>query len=88
MKIFEIHQAHKYLVPFFLPISCDGCFGHKNVYVLLFFRFGRSSMYHKKAIYKFVKNKAPKKVAKKTAVFVEKKIKGDKNGGTRSVTRN
>ena len=43
-------------------------------------------MYHKKAIYKFVKNKAPKKVAKKTAVFVEKKIKGDKNGGTRLVT--
>jgi large subunit ribosomal protein L6e len=48
-------------------------------------RFGRSSMYHKKAIYKFVKNKAPKKTAAKTAVFVEKKIKGDKNGGTRMV---
>ena len=40
-------------------------------------------MYHKKAIYKFVKNKTPKKVAAKTAVFVEKKVKGDKNGGTR-----
>jgi len=48
-------------------------------------RFGRSSMYHKKAIYKFVKNKAAPKQAKKTAVFVEKKIGGAKNGGTRMV---
>jgi len=47
-------------------------------------RFGKSSMYHKKAIYKFVK-KGKKPAAKKTVIFTEKKVKGDKNGGTRMV---
>merc|ERR1711951_1972 len=42
-------------------------------------RFSKSAMYHKKAIYKFVKNNKPK------AVFVEKKVGGAKNGGTRMV---
>merc|ERR1712200_257602 len=48
-------------------------------------RFGRSSMYHKKAIYKFVKKKTAKKAAKPVARFVEKKVGGAKNGGTRMV---
>ena len=39
-------------------------------------------MYHKKAVYKFVK-KGKKVAPQKKAVFVEKKVKGDKNGGTR-----
>merc|ERR1719178_651099 len=37
------------------------------------YRFGKGSMYHKKA------------VAKPTAVFVEKQVGGAKNGGTRQV---
>ena len=40
-------------------------------------------MYHKKAIYKFIKKKQTKKVVKPAATFVEKKIGGAKNGGTR-----
>eukprot|EP00088_Acartia_fossae_P022786 TRINITY_DN238_c0_g1_i1.p1 TRINITY_DN238_c0_g1~~TRINITY_DN238_c0_g1_i1.p1 ORF type:complete len:250 (-),score=100.06 TRINITY_DN238_c0_g1_i1:123-872(-) len=48
-------------------------------------RFSKASMYHKKAIFKFAKKKTAKAVAQKKAVFVEKKIKGDKNGGTRMV---
>merc|ERR1719336_726767 len=48
-------------------------------------RFSRSAMYHKKAIYKFVKNKKAKTTAKPKAVFVEKKVGGAKNGGTRMV---
>jgi len=48
-------------------------------------RFGKSSMYHKKAIYKFAKKKAAPKQSKKAAIFVEKKIGGAKNGGTRMV---
>eukprot|EP00088_Acartia_fossae_P030133 TRINITY_DN310_c0_g1_i6.p2 TRINITY_DN310_c0_g1~~TRINITY_DN310_c0_g1_i6.p2 ORF type:complete len:250 (-),score=94.67 TRINITY_DN310_c0_g1_i6:131-880(-) len=48
-------------------------------------RFSKSAMFHKKAIYKFMKKKAPAKESKKKAVFVEKKIGGAKNGGTRMV---
>merc|ERR1719342_1592907 len=42
-------------------------------------------MYHKKAIYKFTKKVNKKVVPAKTAVFVEKKVGGAKNGGTRMV---
>merc|ERR1711944_210258 len=37
-------------------------------------RFGRSKMYHKKAVYKFLKKKTAKKAAPKKPAFVEKKI--------------
>ena len=49
------------------------------------YRFGKSSTYHKKAIYKFTKKKVAKKAAPAKPVFVEKKIGGAKNGGTRMV---
>jgi len=49
------------------------------------YRFGRSATYHKKAIYKFAKKKAVKKTVTKTPIFVEKKVGGAKNGGTRMV---
>merc|ERR1711963_343379 len=48
------------------------------------YRFGKGSMYHKKAIYKFTK-KVNKKAPKKAVVFVEKKVGGAKNGETRMV---
>jgi Ribosomal protein L6, N-terminal domain len=47
------------------------------------YRFGASKTFHKKAIYKFLKKTTAKKPVEKKAVFVEKKIGGDKNGGTR-----
>merc|ERR1712098_734154 len=43
------------------------------------------SMYHKKAIYKFTKKVNKKTVAPKTPIFVEKKVGGAKNGGSRMV---
>jgi hypothetical protein len=49
------------------------------------YRFGASKTFHKKAIYKFVKKTTAKKPVVKKPVFVEKKIGGDKNGGTRFV---
>jgi len=49
------------------------------------YRFGKGTMYHKKAIYKFTKKVNKKVVPAKTAVFVEKKVGGAKNGGTRMV---
>merc|ERR1719242_2430272 len=49
------------------------------------YRFGKSATYHKKAIFKFTKKKVAKKVAEKKSQFIEKKIGGDKNGGTRMV---
>merc|ERR1712203_39586 len=49
------------------------------------YRFGKSSTYHKKAIYKFTKKTNAKKAAAKSPMFVEKKIGGAKNGGTRMV---
>merc|ERR1711974_404383 len=52
------------------------------------YKYSRSQMYHKKAIYKFAKNKTPKAAAEKKPVFVEKKVGGAKNGGTRKVATN
>merc|ERR1711923_261228 len=50
------------------------------------YKYSRSQMYHKKAIYKFAKKKAtPKAAAAKKPAFVEKKVRGAKNGGTRKV---
>jgi len=49
------------------------------------YRFGKSSTYHKKAIYKFNKKTTAKTVAPKTPIFKEKPIGGAKNGGTRMV---
>ncbi|XP_058791081.1 large ribosomal subunit protein eL6 [Phymastichus coffea] len=49
------------------------------------YRFSRSRMYHKKAVYKFVGKKTPKKEVPKKLVSIEKKIGGEKNGGTRIV---
>merc|ERR1711994_122068 len=49
------------------------------------YRFGRSKMYHKKAVYKFAKKKAPKKAVAKKPVFVKKEIGGKDNGGFRMV---
>merc|ERR1711890_90300 len=48
--------------------------------------FGKSATYHKKAIFKFRKAKGvAKKATDKKPQFVEKKIGGDKNGGSRMV---
>lgn len=50
------------------------------------YRFSRSRMYHKKALYKFVgKKTTPRKKKEKKPVFVEKPIGGEKNGGKRLV---
>jgi len=49
------------------------------------YRFGKSATYHKKAIYKFVKKVTKKPAAAKKQIFVEKKVGGAKNGGTRMV---
>jgi len=49
------------------------------------YRFGRSKMYHKKAIYKFNKKKAVVKAGAPTPTFIEKPVKGAKNGDTRMV---
>merc|ERR1712117_308611 len=49
------------------------------------YRYSRSTMYGKKAIYKFVKKTSPKAAVAKKDAFVEKKIGGAKNGGTRLV---
>jgi large subunit ribosomal protein L6e len=60
--------------------------GHKNpVLIPGVHRFGRSKMYHKSGIWAKRNINNPKKVAEKKPIFVEKKIKGDKNGGTRKV---
>merc|ERR1712083_573751 len=49
------------------------------------YRFGKGKMYHKKAIYKFNKKAAPVKAATPKPTFVEKPVKGAKNGETRMV---
>lgn len=50
------------------------------------YRFSRSRMYHKKALYKFVgKKTTPKQKKPKKPIFVEKPIGGEKNGGKRLV---
>ena len=56
-----------------------------NTYQLSLIRFGKGSMYHKKAIYKFTKKVNKKAAPKKSVVFVEKQVGGAKNGGTRMV---
>merc|ERR1712117_967398 len=52
------------------------------------YKYSRSKMYHKKAIYKFTKKTTPKAAAEKKPAFVEKKVGGAKNGGTRKVATN
>lgn len=49
------------------------------------YRFSRTRMYHKKAIYKFLGKKTPKKVKPKKPLTIEKQIGGDKNGEKRIV---
>jgi len=49
------------------------------------YRFGKSKTYHKKAVYKFLKKKTPKKAGDVKPAFIEKKVGGAKNGGTRMV---
>lgn len=49
------------------------------------YRFSRAKMYHKKALWKFVGKKNPKKAHPKKKQFVIKQIGGDKNGSTRKV---
>ncbi|XP_054282118.1 60S ribosomal protein L6 [Macrosteles quadrilineatus] len=49
------------------------------------YRFSRSKMYHKKALWKFMGKKNPKKEKPKKKNFIEKPIGGEKNGGTRKV---
>lgn len=49
------------------------------------YRFGKSKTYHKKAVYKYIKKKTAKKPVKASPTFVEKPVKGAKNGGTRMV---
>lgn len=59
---------------------------HKNpILVPGIHRFGRATMYHKKGIWAKRNINNPKKVAVKKPKVVEKKIGGDKNGGTRLV---
>merc|ERR1712073_288404 len=52
------------------------------------YKYSRSKMYHKKAIYKFTKKTTPKAATEKKPAFVEKKVGGAKNGGTRKVATN
>merc|ERR1712079_958109 len=52
------------------------------------YKYSRSKMYHKKAIYKFTKKTTPKAAAEKKPAFIEKKVGGAKNGGTRKVATN
>ncbi|CAK9833109.1 60S ribosomal protein L6 [Anthophora retusa] len=49
------------------------------------YRFSRTRMFHKKAIYKFLDKKTPKTVKPKKPITIEKKISGDKNGEKRIV---
>uniref|UniRef100_A0A161TJD1 Large ribosomal subunit protein eL6 n=1 Tax=Triatoma infestans TaxID=30076 RepID=A0A161TJD1_TRIIF len=49
------------------------------------YRFSRTRMYHKKALYKFIGKKTPKTVKPKKKLTIQKKIGGEKNGGFRIV---
>nr|BAN20279.1 ribosomal protein L6 [Riptortus pedestris] len=49
------------------------------------YRFSRSRMFHKKALWKFIGKKTPKTPKPKKKVTIEKKIGGEKNGGIRTV---
>lgn len=49
------------------------------------YRFSRSRMYHKKALYKFVNKKVEAKKKPAKPLTIEKPIGGEKNGGKRIV---
>ncbi|KAL1140519.1 hypothetical protein AAG570_000449 [Ranatra chinensis] len=49
------------------------------------YRFSRTRMYHKKALYKFIGKKTAKTPKPKKKMTIEKTIGGDKNGKTRIV---
>ena len=49
------------------------------------YRFSRTRMYHKKGLWKFIGKKTPKCSRPKRKTTIEKKIGGEKNGGTRTV---
>lgn len=49
------------------------------------YRFSRTRMYHKKALYKFVHKKVPATKKPVKPVTIEKQIGGEKNGGKRIV---
>lgn len=49
------------------------------------YRFSRTRMYHKKALWKFMGKITPKTPRPKSKTTIEKKIGGEKNGGTRTV---
>ncbi|BES97619.1 ribosomal protein [Nesidiocoris tenuis] len=49
------------------------------------YRFSRTRMYHKKALWKFMGKKTKKTEKPKKKVTVVKEIKGEKNGGKRTV---
>ncbi|XP_014280253.1 large ribosomal subunit protein eL6 [Halyomorpha halys] len=49
------------------------------------YRFSRTRMFHKKALWKFIGKKTPKNPRPKAKTTLEKKIGGEKNGGTRTV---
>ena len=51
-------------------------------------RFSKARMHQKRGVYKKKKVPVVKKAAKKVELFVEKKIGGEKNGGTRKVLIN
>ncbi|RZF34794.1 hypothetical protein LSTR_LSTR015085 [Laodelphax striatellus] len=50
------------------------------------YRFSRTKMFHKKALWKFVDKKNPKKETPKKQLTKEKTIGGEKNGGKRIVS--
>lgn len=49
------------------------------------YRFSRTRMYHKKALYKFIGKKTAKSEKPKKQLTVIKEIRGEKNGGKRTV---
>ena len=86
-KTYIYNMKYKYKHSFYRSMAKNQNKGKPRNYALEtgVYRFGKSSTYHKKAIYKFTKKTNAKKAAAKSPVFVEKKIGGAKNGGTRMV---